>query len=147
MEKVASFYCLKASPVSADHIHMSAVSHSILVDRFPGQYLTQSRGDVIIKVFLLFLLFADEKFQGKGVMETFWVQGKLNDGSSVVSSQNSPRSRNIRAAQLSPQSSKDSGLERKSETRSVDDYDVETIHTEPLYRHYSRQTTVKLNDH
>lgn len=50
MEKVIQSYVTHVSNFLADHIHMSSISHSTLVDRFPGQYATQSRGDVIIKV-------------------------------------------------------------------------------------------------
>ncbi|KAK0421348.1 hypothetical protein QR680_015190 [Steinernema hermaphroditum] len=45
----------------ADQIHMSDASYHA-IQQFPG-YITESRGDVLIK--------------GKGVMETFWLLGKV----------------------------------------------------------------------
>ncbi|PIC23996.1 hypothetical protein B9Z55_017495 [Caenorhabditis nigoni] len=47
----------------ASLIHMSEIAHTLLTDHFPYQYETNSRGEVIIK--------------GKGVMETFWLLGRL----------------------------------------------------------------------
>ncbi|CAO4363907.1 unnamed protein product [Caenorhabditis nigoni] len=49
----------------ASQIHMSEAAHSLLTSHYPHQYETSSRGEVIIK--------------GKGVMETFWVHGKLEE--------------------------------------------------------------------
>ncbi|GMT22899.1 hypothetical protein PFISCL1PPCAC_14196, partial [Pristionchus fissidentatus] len=46
-------------------IHMSAEANKLLTVAYGGQYNTQSRGDVIIK--------------GKGVMETFWLMGRVNE--------------------------------------------------------------------
>ncbi|PIC43519.1 hypothetical protein B9Z55_004226 [Caenorhabditis nigoni] len=46
-------------------IHMSEAAHFLLTSHYPHQYETSSRGEVIIK--------------GKGVMETFWVLGKLEE--------------------------------------------------------------------
>ncbi|EYC20962.1 hypothetical protein Y032_0020g155 [Ancylostoma ceylanicum] len=43
----------------AGHIHLSPTAHSLLTSKFPSQYKTEPRGEVIIK--------------GKGVMETYWV--------------------------------------------------------------------------
>ena len=137
---------------------MSSISHSTLVDRFPGQYLTQSRGDVIIKVRNSKIQRDRERerqtdidfsFQGKGVMETFWVLGKSTDGVSVVSEQSI---KDYTAVQISPEPTneltrKSSPGDEEKEKRSVDDYDIETIATtEPLYRFYSRQTTLKAED-
>ncbi|PIC43507.1 hypothetical protein B9Z55_004219 [Caenorhabditis nigoni] len=48
----------------ASLIHMSEIAHTLLVDHFPYQYETNSRGEVIIK--------------GKGVMETFWLLGRIS---------------------------------------------------------------------
>ncbi|ULT87127.1 hypothetical protein L3Y34_006718 [Caenorhabditis briggsae] len=48
----------------ASLIHMSEIAHSLLSDHFLYQYETNSRGEVIIK--------------GKGVMETFWLLGRLS---------------------------------------------------------------------
>lgn len=47
----------------ASHIHLSDTAQKLLVEHFPGQYETVSRGDVIIK--------------GKGVMETFWAMRRI----------------------------------------------------------------------
>ncbi|CAO4363910.1 unnamed protein product [Caenorhabditis nigoni] len=49
---------------NASLIHMSEIAHTLLVDYFPHQYETNSRGEVIIK--------------GKGVMETFWLLGRIS---------------------------------------------------------------------
>ncbi|CAI2337313.1 unnamed protein product [Caenorhabditis sp. 36 PRJEB53466] len=46
-------------------IHMTASAHTLLTSHYPHQYETNSRGEVIIK--------------GKGVMETFWVLGKVGE--------------------------------------------------------------------
>ncbi|EGT33839.1 hypothetical protein CAEBREN_08948 [Caenorhabditis brenneri] len=46
-------------------IHMTADAYSLLITHYPHQYETSSRGEVIIK--------------GKGVMETYWVLGKVED--------------------------------------------------------------------
>lgn len=123
---------------------MSAFAHSLLIDHFPGQYQTQSRGDVIIKVSPQFSSSLQLIFKGKGVMETFWILGKTSEGSSVYSRQSSPRT--IAAVQMSPQESVEQFEKKSVEAKSVDDYDLSTIHTEPLYRHYSRQATTKLDD-
>ncbi|ETN68948.1 adenylate/guanylate cyclase catalytic domain protein [Necator americanus] len=46
----------------AGHIHLSKEARDLLNGKYPEDYETQSRGEVIIK--------------GKGVMETFWLIGK-----------------------------------------------------------------------
>ncbi|WKY07218.1 hypothetical protein Q1695_006997 [Nippostrongylus brasiliensis] len=43
-------------------IHISATAHDLLMRNFPGCYVVSSRGEIIIK--------------GKGVMETFWLDGR-----------------------------------------------------------------------
>ncbi|GMR45545.1 hypothetical protein PMAYCL1PPCAC_15740, partial [Pristionchus mayeri] len=57
-------------------IHMSAEANNLLVSAYAGQYNTQSRGDVIIK--------------GKGVMETFWLTGRVNEVPARISSPPAP---------------------------------------------------------
>lgn len=49
----------------AAHIHLSPSAHALLTSTFPSQYVTDRRGEVIIK--------------GKGVMETFWLLGRAGD--------------------------------------------------------------------
>ncbi|KAK6751851.1 hypothetical protein RB195_003337 [Necator americanus] len=46
----------------AAHIHLSKEAHSLLNNKYPDDYATLSRGEVIIK--------------GKGVMETYWLIGR-----------------------------------------------------------------------
>uniref|UniRef100_A0A0K0F1K4 Guanylate cyclase n=1 Tax=Strongyloides venezuelensis TaxID=75913 RepID=A0A0K0F1K4_STRVS len=49
-----------------DHIHMSSEANKILVEKIGG-YITEPRGEIIIK--------------GKGVMETYWLIGKVDENS------------------------------------------------------------------
>nr|Q10029.2 RecName: Full=Receptor-type guanylate cyclase gcy-2; Flags: Precursor [Caenorhabditis elegans] len=46
-------------------IHLTSDAHLLLLTHYPNHYDTSSRGEVIIK--------------GKGVMETFWVHGRIDD--------------------------------------------------------------------
>lgn len=75
-------------------------------------------------------------------METFWVVGRSSDGVSIISEKSI---KEYTAAQVSPEPPLDNEKrEEEKEKRSVDDYDVEEVTTtEPLYRYYSRQTTLK----
>uniref|UniRef100_A0A0N5BDJ6 Guanylate cyclase domain-containing protein n=1 Tax=Strongyloides papillosus TaxID=174720 RepID=A0A0N5BDJ6_STREA len=47
-----------------NHIHMSYDAHKLLTEKIGG-FVTEPRGEVIIK--------------GKGVMETFWLVGKVGE--------------------------------------------------------------------
>ncbi|KAL3121719.1 hypothetical protein niasHT_003510 [Heterodera trifolii] len=57
------------SSSSPNKIHMSREMHDLLHKNFNGSYHTESRGEVIIK--------------GKGVMETFWLLGQAENGTTI----------------------------------------------------------------
>lgn len=90
MRTFETMFNVKNNRPSAGMIHLSPEANHLLT-KVIGGFVTEPRGEVIIKVWSLPPL--DSAYlQGKGVMETFWLLGCSDDSKLVVEKKDIPHS-------------------------------------------------------
>uniref|UniRef100_A0A8R1DSH8 Guanylate cyclase n=1 Tax=Caenorhabditis japonica TaxID=281687 RepID=A0A8R1DSH8_CAEJA len=108
-------------------IHMTSAAHSLLTTHYPHKYETSSRGEVIIK--------------GKGVMQTFWVLGRVGEVAPGLAA-NLPGP-DVRKRTPTPPHKPPTP--QAAEPRSVSPYGTRPATGEgPIYRQYKMMDTLKV---